>query len=53
MELPLSSRFDLIASIMTLHQMKDTGKMVTCFAKHLKPQGKIVLANLNAKDGTF
>ena len=53
LEQPLSIRFDLIVSAMAMHHVEDTVKMVACFAEHLKPGGKIALADLDEEDGTF
>jgi predicted TPR repeat methyltransferase len=53
LEQPLSIRFDLIVSAMAMHHVEDTVKMVACFAEHLKPGGKITLADLDEEDGTF
>jgi predicted TPR repeat methyltransferase len=53
LEQPLSMRFDLIVSAMAMHHVQDTGKMVACFAEHLKPGGKIALVDLDEEDGTF
>jgi 2-polyprenyl-3-methyl-5-hydroxy-6-metoxy-1,4-benzoquinol methylase len=53
MEQPLGKRFDLIVSAMAMHHVKDTDKMVARFAEHLKPGGRIALADLDEEDGTF
>ena len=53
LEQPLSVDFDLIVSAMAMHHVEDTDKLVECFAAHLKPGGKIALADLDQEDGTF
>lgn len=53
LENPLSDRFDLIVSAMALHHVENTEQLIACFAEHLKPGGKIALADLDAEDGTF
>lgn len=53
LEQPLAVDFDLIVSAMAMHHVEDTDKLVACFAEHLKPGGKIVLADLDEEDGTF
>jgi len=53
LEQPLAIRFDLIVSAMAMHHVEDTDKMVVRFAEHLKPGGKIALADLDEEDGTF
>jgi len=53
LEQPLAIRFDLIVSAMAMHHVDDTEKLVACFAEHLKPGGKIALADLDEEDGTF
>jgi 2-polyprenyl-3-methyl-5-hydroxy-6-metoxy-1,4-benzoquinol methylase len=50
---PLDAQFDLIVSAMAMHHVEDTTGMVTTFAQHLKPGGKIALADLDTEDGTF
>jgi 2-polyprenyl-3-methyl-5-hydroxy-6-metoxy-1,4-benzoquinol methylase len=52
-ELPLESRYDLIISAMAMHHVKDTAKLLTAFFRHLKPGGRIALADLDREDGTF
>lgn len=53
LENPLLDRFDLIVSAMALHHVENTEQLIACFAEHLKPGGKIALADLDAEDGTF
>jgi len=53
LELPLDTRFDLIVSAMAMHHVEDTNALVRSFAEHLKPGGRVALADLDAEDGTF
>jgi 2-polyprenyl-3-methyl-5-hydroxy-6-metoxy-1,4-benzoquinol methylase len=53
LEQPLGICFDLIVSAMAMHHVEDTDKMVSRFAEHLKPGGKIALADLDEEEGTF
>ncbi|WP_031434670.1 class I SAM-dependent DNA methyltransferase [Methylomarinum vadi] len=53
LEQPLGIRFDLIVSAMAMHHVEDTDKMVACLAEHLKPGGRIALADLDEEDGSF
>ena len=49
----IDMEYDLIMSAMAMHHVQDTENMVKQFAAHLKPGGKIALADLDAEDGTF
>lgn len=53
LENPLPIQFDLIVSAMAMHHVEDTEQLLACFAEHLKPGGKIALADLDEEDGTF
>lgn len=50
---PLESQYDLIISAMAIHHVEDTAKLFTTFSIHLKPGGRIALADLDQEDGTF
>lgn len=52
-KLPLDSVYDLIISAMAMHHVKDTARLLTTFYKHLKPGGRIAIADLDEEDGTF
>lgn len=52
-DLPLESRYDLIVSAMAMHHVEDTAKLLAVFSEHLKPGGRIALADLDQEDGTF
>ncbi|HED18019.1 MAG TPA: class I SAM-dependent methyltransferase [Gammaproteobacteria bacterium] len=52
-EQPIDERFDLIMSAMAMHHVQDTDKMLARFAEHLKPGGRIALADLDEEDGSF
>ena len=50
---PLDRQFDVIVSAMAMHHVEDTDNLVKTFAAHLKPRGKVALADLDTEDGTF
>ena len=50
---PLDEKFDVIVSAMAMHHVEDTDNLAKTFASHLKPHGKVALADLDAEDGTF
>lgn len=50
---PLDKQFDVIVSAMAMHHIEDTHRLVSSFAAHLKPNGKIALADLDKEDGSF
>jgi putative AdoMet-dependent methyltransferase len=50
---PSGVAHDLIVSAMAMHHVKDTENMVKQFAAHLKPGGKVALADLDTEDGGF
>ena len=53
LETPLGRKVDLIVSAMAMHHVRDTGRLLQAFAEHLKPAGRIALADLDAEDGSF
>ena len=50
---PLEQRFDLIISAMAMHHVEDTAQLINRLAGHLKPGGKVALADLDREDGSF
>ncbi|MEJ2346203.1 MAG: class I SAM-dependent methyltransferase [Gammaproteobacteria bacterium] len=52
-EQPLDEEFDVIVSAMAMHHVEDTDKLAKTFAEHLKPGGKVALADLDKEDGSF
>jgi len=52
-EQPLNERFDLILSAMAMHHIEDTERLLTSLASHLKPGGRVALADLDPEDGSF
>jgi SAM-dependent methyltransferase len=50
---PLSARFDLVISAMAMHHVPDTAVLIQSFADHLKPCGRLALADLDTEDGSF
>lgn len=51
-ELP-EQKFDLIFTMMTMHHVKDTDKILDIFQKLLNPKGYLVLIDLETEDGSF
>tara|TARA_B110000037_G_C16860323_1_gene399751 strand:+ start:180 stop:671 length:492 start_codon:yes stop_codon:yes gene_type:complete len=49
----IEARFDRIVSAMALHHVEDTDKACQSFYTHLNKGGKLLLADLDAEDGTF
>jgi 2-polyprenyl-3-methyl-5-hydroxy-6-metoxy-1,4-benzoquinol methylase len=49
----LGGPYDLITSSMTLHHVKDVKGLFRTFAAHLKPGGRVALADLDLEDGSF
>ena len=52
LELPAAS-FDAVVSSMALHHVADTGVALVGFARVLRAGGHLLLADLDAEDGTF
>lgn len=52
-ELPLDRQFDLIISAMAMHHVENIHNLFETFAKHLRPGGRIALADLDKEDGSF
>jgi SAM-dependent methyltransferase len=50
---PLCARFDLVISAMAMHHVPDTAELIQSFADHLKPCGRLALADLDTEDGSF
>ena len=50
---PLDVKVDLIVSAMALHHVKDTRTLFERFRDHLRPRGRIALADLDSEDGSF
>lgn len=46
-------KIDIIVSSMTLHHIKDTGKIIAAFYTILKPGGQIAIADLDSDNGEF
>lgn len=49
----LQGSFDLIVSSMTLHHIPALAPLFRQFASHLRPGGRVALADLDTEDGTF
>jgi len=50
---PLDEKYDVIVSAMAMHHVQDTDNLARTLAAHLKPHGKVALADLDKEDGTF
>lgn len=48
-----AAQYDLIYSSMTLHHVEDVPALLGALAAHLKPGGRVALADLDAEDGGF
>ena len=46
-------RFDLVYTLMTLHHIPDTAKILGCFHSMLNPGGILCIADLDEEDGSF
>jgi SAM-dependent methyltransferase len=49
----LGARFDLVISAMAMHHVPDTAALIRSLADHLKPAGRVALADLDTEDGSF
>jgi len=49
----LAGEYDLIVSSMTLHHVEDLAVLFARFRDHLRPGGRVALADLDREDGTF
>lgn len=50
---PLNQQFHGIVSSMAMHHVEDTAELFKAFHTHLKRDGFIAIADLEAEDGTF
>ena len=50
---PLGRKFDLIVSAMAMHHVRDTDALIRRFSEHLRPGGRVALADLDSEDGSF
>jgi ubiquinone/menaquinone biosynthesis C-methylase UbiE len=48
-----AARYHLIYTLMTLHHIPDTERMLRAFYELLNPQGYLCVADLDQEDGTF
>ncbi|MEZ4237980.1 MAG: class I SAM-dependent methyltransferase [Myxococcota bacterium] len=53
LEAPLDVQVDLVVSAMAMHHVRDTAALLRALRAHLRPGGRIALADLDAEDGTF
>jgi predicted TPR repeat methyltransferase len=50
---PLDLQVDLVVSAMAMHHVEDTAGLCRALYAHLRPGGRIALADLDTEDGTF
>jgi len=50
---PLDEQVDLVVSAMAMHHVQDTAALLRALAEHLRPGGRVALADLDAEDGSF
>lgn len=53
LEAPLGETVDLVVSAMALHHVQDTKALFAAFFDHLRPGGRVALADLDSEDGDF
>jgi SAM-dependent methyltransferase len=46
-------RYDLVVSLLVLHHVPDTGRILSAFHSLLKSPGRLAVADLDAEDGSF
>ena len=46
-------RFDLVVTLMTLHHIPDTARILQCFRSLLQPGGVLCIVDLDREDGSF
>ncbi|MDD2837621.1 MAG: methyltransferase domain-containing protein [Sulfuricurvum sp.] len=52
-EIPLEKKFNGIVSSMAMHHVEDTAALFEAFQLHLKRDGFVAIADLEAEDGSF
>ncbi len=50
---PLDVDVDLVVSAMAMHHVQDTAALLRALRAHLRPGGRVALADLDAEDGSF
>ncbi|MBL8920438.1 MAG: class I SAM-dependent methyltransferase [Myxococcaceae bacterium] len=50
---PLPAKVDLVVSAMAMHHVRDTAGLLASLHTHLKPGGRVALADLDSEDGSF
>ncbi|MCB9049480.1 MAG: class I SAM-dependent methyltransferase [Lewinellaceae bacterium] len=50
---PLSRKYDILYTLMTLHHIRDTERALSVFYNHLRPGGYCCIADLDQEDGSF
>jgi ubiquinone/menaquinone biosynthesis C-methylase UbiE len=52
-DVSIPETFDIIFSILTLHHIEDTERLLEVFHRYLNPGGMVVLVDLDTEDGSF
>lgn len=50
---PLGRQVDVVVSAMAAHHVEDTAALLQALFAHLRPGGRLALADLDAEDGSF
>ncbi|MCB9684123.1 MAG: class I SAM-dependent methyltransferase [Alphaproteobacteria bacterium] len=50
---PLAHEVDLVVSAMAMHHVEDTAALMRAWFRHLRPGGRLAIADLDAEDGSF
>ncbi len=50
---PLDVKVDLVVSAMAMHHVEDSAGLMRALYAHLRPGGRVALADLDAEDGSF
>ncbi|MCU0655933.1 MAG: methyltransferase domain-containing protein [Polyangiaceae bacterium] len=53
LQAPLALQADLVVSAMAMHHVEDTAGLLRALHAHLRPGGRVALADLDTEDGTF
>jgi len=53
LEQPLDTTVDAVVSAMAAHHVADTDELLATLFAHLRPGGRLALADLDAEDGSF
>ncbi|MEB3197501.1 MAG: class I SAM-dependent methyltransferase [Candidatus Sericytochromatia bacterium] len=53
LQTPLGYQVDLVVSAMAMHHVADTATLLRTFFEHLRPGGRLAVADLDAEEGDF